>query len=136
MARAARLAGAVLAQTHEALYLVGHPKAPCDWAAHGIDPPGDIDARRRPFVRLHARAAELAAPVLVLDVEGEALPQLLAQRFLIERTGSISERLWRLTLGESDEHERPVPDVVDARWLGQMPDPIWNIVREAVLRCS
>jgi hypothetical protein len=90
----------------------------------------------RPFVRLHARAVELSPPVLVLDVEGEALPRLLAQRFLIERTGSISERLWRLTLGESDEHDREVADAIDARWLGQMPEPIWNIVREAVLRCS
>jgi len=136
MARVARIAGAILAQTHDELYLVGHPKVPCDWAAHGIDPPGEFDARERPFVRLHARSAELRAPVLALDVEGEALPQLLARRFLIERTGSISERLWRLTIGESDERDGPVPDVVDACWLAQMPEPIWTVVKEAVLRCS
>jgi hypothetical protein len=136
MARAARIAGAILAQTRDALYLVGHPKVPCDWAAHGIDSPGEVDARERPFVRLRARAVELRPPMLELDVEGEALPQLLARCFLIERTGSISERLWRLTIGESDEHDRPVPEIIDARWLGQMPEPIWAVVREAVLRCS
>jgi hypothetical protein len=136
MARVARIAGAIVAQTQDALYLVGHPKIPCDWAAHGIEPPGELDARARPFVRLNARAVELSPPVLVLDVEGEALPRLLAQRFLIERTGSVSERLWRLTLGESDEHDRELAGAIDAHWLGQMPEPIWNIVREAVLRCS
>jgi hypothetical protein len=136
MARVARLAGAIVAETDGAFYLIGHPKVPCDWAAGGIEPPGAIDARVTPFLRLRASSVELAAPRLVLSTEGEALAQLLARRLLIARTGSVSERLWRLCVGESDELAAQIPAEVDARWLTGVPDAIWDVVREAVLRCS
>jgi hypothetical protein len=29
----------------------------------------------------------------------------------------------------------PVP-VIDAGWLADIPSPIWQVVRDAVLRCS
>lgn len=140
MARVGRLAGAMIVETRGAVYLVGNPKVPCDFAAAGFEPPPAIDARVRPFIRLSPRRpVELAPPVLALDIEGEALAQLLARSFLIERTGSISERLWRLVIGQApdapDDDDTAV-DVVQARWLGELPGPVWQIVRDTLLRCS
>jgi hypothetical protein len=139
MARVGRLAGAILAETGGDHYLVGNPKQPCDWRAAGFEPPGELDARVRPAVRLaRSGAPVLAAPVLELDVEGEALADLLAERLVIARTGSVSERLWRLVTGEADELGRPAapPAVIPARWLGELPPAVWQIVRDTVLRCT
>jgi hypothetical protein len=140
MARVGRLAGAILAETGGDYYLVGNPKQPCDWRAAGFMPPGEIDARVRPYVGLaRCGAPGVAAPVLALEVEGEALAGLLADAFVIARTGSVSERLWRLVIGERDELDGPPaapPEVVPARWLGELPPAIWQIVRDTVLRCT
>jgi hypothetical protein len=174
MARVGRLAGAIIAETAGDHYLIGNPKQPCDWRAAGFEPPGELDARVRPVVRLvrcsdpvpaapvpaapvldgPAPAASVpAAPVLELEVEleGEALPMLLAERFVIARTGSVSERLWRLVTGQLDELDGELdrePDekldgkselpgaVIPARWLGELPAPVWQIVRDTVLRCT
>lgn len=137
MARVGRLAGAILAETGGDYYLVGNPKQPCDWRAAGFEPPVEIDARVRPAIRL-ARAGQpvLAPPVLALDVEGEALARVLGDSFVIPRTGSVSERLWRLVIGQTEDDDAVVPDVVPARWLAEVPPPIWQIVRDAVLRCT
>ena len=162
MARVGRLAGAILAETRGDYYLVGNPKQPCDWRAAGFEPPIDIDerseswgrgpagcaggegarplsidARVRPAVRLaRCGAPALAAPVIELDVEGEPLARLLAERFVIARTGSVSERLWRLAIGLADDTDDEPPAVIAARWLGEVPPAIWQIVRDAVLRCT
>jgi len=160
MARVGRLAGALLAETAGVYYLIGNPKVPCDWRASGFEPPGELDATVRPVVRLVVRgepttaseparpalgaptaASELArpalgAPQLDIELEGDALPRLLAEVFVIARTGSVSERLWRLVIGESDEDDTPPPDIISARWLGELPPAIWQIVRDTVLRCS
>jgi len=75
-------------------------------------------------------------PWLEIAVEGEELARRLAARFLIERNGSVSDRLWRLVLRGDPDAEDPARDaVVDARWLAEMPAPIWDIVRAQVLRC-
>jgi hypothetical protein len=140
MARVGRLAGALLAETGGDYYLVGNPKVPCDWRAAGFEPPGELDARVRPSVRLARMAAagplSLGAPELTLEVEGEELARLLADTFVIPRTGSVSERLWRMVIGEDDEHDRTPADVISARWLGEIPRALWNIVRDSVLRCT
>ncbi|HMI91808.1 MAG TPA: precorrin-3B C(17)-methyltransferase [Polyangiales bacterium] len=137
MATVGRLAGALLAQSGAQHYLVGNPKEPCAWADVGFEPPGEVDALLRPYVRLApTRAIAIATPCLQLALEGEALPRLLSAAFAIERTGMISERLWRLVTGDSDERECSPDAVVDAGWLAQMPPAIWAIVRESVLRCS
>ena len=112
MARVGRLAGAILAETGGDYYLVGHPKVPCDWRASGFEPPreitGVIDARVTPVVRLARAGAAppaLGSPVLVVETEGEALARLLADAFVIRRTGSVSERLWRLAIGKADDSD-------------------------------
>jgi hypothetical protein len=138
MARVGRLAGAVLVETAGEYFLVGHTKVPCDWSAAGFEPPAEL-AADRPFVRLARRGpgeVDLGSPFLTLPVEGEALARALAQRLTIERNGSVSERLWRLVVhgGHPDAGGQP-EGAVDARWLGEIPAPIWQIVRDAVLRC-
>jgi hypothetical protein len=135
VSRVGRLGGALLAESEGAFWLVGNLKRPCDFAAAGFErPPAEIDALQTPFLRL-ARSGPLAVagPWLTLAVEGEALPRLLAARLLVERNGSVSDRLWRLILSEDPDDE--VSGVVEARWLGEMPAHLWRIVREAVLRC-
>jgi hypothetical protein len=145
MARVGRLAGALLAETlladnQAGYYLVGNTKQPCDWNAAGFEPP-TVDPSAAPFVKLVAlRPIELSTPHLVMNVEGEDLARALAQRFLVERNGSVSERLWRLIVhrGVPDDDvpdDAVPPKVVDANWLGEIPAPLWKIVRDTVLRC-
>lgn len=136
MARAYRLAGAIVAETRGEHYLVGNTKEPCDFCSFGFEPPVEIDAKKRPFLRL-ARASDvsLGGAFLELDLEGEALARALADRFVIERTGSVSERLWRLVVGSGDPDAEAPTGAVDARWLGTMPPAIWKIVRDSILRC-
>jgi hypothetical protein len=137
MATVGRLAGALLAESRGEYYLVGNTKVPCDWAAAGFEPPAEIDALKRPFITLSAcRAIEIAPPRLLLEVDGEALPRLLAELFLIERTGSVSERLLRLVLGQTDEDPEPSAETVSVQWLADMPKQVWAVVRDTVLRCS
>lgn len=135
MALVGRLAGAILAETQGQFFLVGNPKEPCDFSAVGFESPGLIDAMARPFIRLTPRrSVQVSKPCLRVEVEGEALPQLLVDRFLIQRNGSVSDRLWRLVM----DHASKVTGTedVDARWLGEMPAEIWNVVRETVLKCT
>ena len=136
MSRIARLSGALLALTEGRYYLIGNLKRPCDFAAHGFEPPSaEIDALRAAFITLHAIGeVTLREPVLELPLEGPVLPALLAERLLIERNASVSDRLWRLILGDSDE--TPVESgVIEARWFAEMPARVWSCVRESVLRC-
>jgi hypothetical protein len=136
MARVARLAGALLAETSGIYYLVGNTKRPCDFAANGFIKPETIDALKQPYVALTVQAEVVfEAPWLTLDVEGEALPKLLAERFLIARNGSVSDRLWRLVTGQEDEDDELATESIDARWLGETPKRVWDVVRDTVLRC-
>jgi hypothetical protein len=136
MARVGRLAGAILAETGGKFFLIGNTKEPCDFNAAGFEPPEAIDALKRPYIPLSMRrTVEISPPSLSLDLEGERLAAMLAERLLIERNGSVSERLWRLLMDPSGQEELPLDQPVDVRWLGEMPAPIWNIVRDAVLRC-
>jgi hypothetical protein len=138
MARVGRLAGAILVESDDACFLVGNTKRPCDWTAAGFEPPGEVDALARPFVRL-ARSGPVddRGPWLEFGLEGEPAAALLAARFLIARNGSVSDRLWRLVTGAGGEGPEPAADtVIDARWLCTMPASIWEIVRETVLKCT
>lgn len=134
--RVSRLAGAILVASDAGWFLVGNPKEPLDLRAAGFEAAAEpIDAMARPFVRLVPSAAAAApappgAPVLELDLAGEAAAARLAAAFVIERNGSVSERLWRLVLGDSPAA------TVDARWLGHLPPAVWQVVRDTVLKCS
>jgi hypothetical protein len=134
MARVGRLAGAILVESGSDYFLVGNPKEPCDWAQEGFEAPPEIDAANRPWIRLQrVGRVTLGEPHLAVESEGEALAAKIARRMLIERNGSVSERLWRLVAGIEDGREPP--GVVPARWLVEVPESVWRVVRDAVLRC-
>jgi hypothetical protein len=139
MSLVGRLAGAILVQTEDDYFLVGNLKRPCDFAAAGFEKPAvELDAVARPYLRL-ARSGPLAVPGpwLALTLEGEPLLRALADRLLIERNGAVSDRLWRLILSADPDGDAPGPEVViDASWLGQMPEHLWQIVRDSVLKCT
>jgi hypothetical protein len=137
MARVGRLAGALLVETGGQYFLVGNTKEPCDFAAVGFEPPPEIDARVKPCIRLSATGpVQGAGPWLALEHEGEEVARLIAERFLIERNGSVSERLWRLVIDRDGDGAAPSAGDIDARWLAGIPAHIWQIVRDTVLRCT
>ena len=140
MARVGRLGGAILAETQGEYYLVGNTKAPVNFREAGFEPPDEVELVKGAYLRLKplrdVNDVKVAAPVLLLDVEGEELAKKLVHRFVIDRNGSVSERLWRLVYSHDDpldDAETPVER--DARWLGDIPEPIWQLVRDNVLRC-
>ncbi|XXV27646.1 precorrin-3B C(17)-methyltransferase [Sorangium sp. So ce1389] len=137
MARVGRLGGAILAETQGEYYLVGNTKAPVNFREAGFEPPDEVELVKGAYLRLKPlRQVKVEAPVLLLDVEGEELAKKLVQRFVIDRNGSVSERLWRLVYSPDDpldDAETPVER--DARWLGDIPETIWQLVRDNVLRC-
>lgn len=137
MARVGRIAGALLAETGGAYFLIGNTKEPFDFAAAGFERPAEIDAVKRPYLRLvRCGSVELRPPWLALNIEGEALAELMANRFVIERNGSVSERLWRLVTNPEALEDGPEVREIPAVWLGEMPGHVWQIVRDTVLRCS
>jgi hypothetical protein len=143
MNHVSRLGGALLLDSDDDHFLVGDLKRPCDFAAAGFVPPAtQLDPLARPFIRL-ARTAEPRAvigPWLDLGdhARGADLALLLSQRLVITRNGSVSERLWRLILSPDPEaDEIPAASaIIDARWLVEMPGPLWQIVRDTVLTCT
>ena len=127
MTRAFRLAGAIVAQSGEDYFQIGVTKEPCDYAGAGFERPESEPTSPPWFVRLRAVEAR---------VGGEELAHALAERFVLERNGSVSERLWRLVLSGGDpDADDELGERVDARWLGEMPAPIWQMLRNTVLRC-
>lgn len=139
MGRVGRLAGALIARTGERWFLVGNPKEPFDFAAAGWDSPGVVDALARPYIELrraadHDRDYALEGSCLEIDVEDEALARLLDERMVIRRNASVSERLWRLVVDTGEATGEA--GAVDARWLAAVPAPVWQAVRDTVLRCS
>jgi hypothetical protein len=137
MALVGRLAGAILAETGGQFFLVGNPKGPCDFVAVGFESPGVINAMERPFIRLSPlRPVQIPQPYLTMTVEGEGLARLLVDRFVIQRNGSVSDRLWRLVTDPKQEDRAVSGGIIDAQWLGEIPTEIWHIVRETVLKCT
>jgi hypothetical protein len=138
-ARLVRLAGAILLENAGQFYLLGNTKQPCDWHQAGFETPAEVDALKSAFIPLMpSREVHVEPPYLLVDTVGkstEALAQILADRFLIRRNGSVSERLWRIVTCESDESGSPEAQQTDASWLVAMPDQIWEIVRDAALKC-
>ena len=136
MAYVSRMAGAILAESRGEFYLIGNLKEPCNFEKHGFEKPAEVDAMKHAYVRLAAKhEISVAGPFLNVDFEGEELARLLAERFVIERNGSVSERLWRLVTDPGGE-ERALPEAgFNCQWLVEIPGEIWQIVRDSVLRC-
>jgi hypothetical protein len=139
-ARLSRLAGALLLAGDGSWFLIGNTKEPCDWAAVGFERPAEGDAATLRVRRLIPVSDEpsLEPAALSIHINGqpiETIAQLLADRLLIRRNASFSERLWRIVIGASDEHPTAPPADVDVTWLISMPERVWEIVRDTALKC-
>ncbi|HWE27736.1 MAG TPA: precorrin-3B C(17)-methyltransferase [Polyangia bacterium] len=122
MARVGRYKGAIVVDVGGAQWLVGNPKEPC------AEVPDTVEA---PYVRALTTTVPLVPGFVVDGDDGAALASALAGKLVIARNGSVSERLWRLVRGEAQGCGEP-----RLQWLADIPQPIWDIVREQVLRCS
>lgn len=136
IARIGRLAGAILAECDGTYLLIGNTKEPCNWEQSGFTKPAEIDARKTPVLQLETlpnTTITLSTPNLVLTLTTEqkdTYAPTIASRFLITRNASVSDRLWNLITEETSNPE------VQATWLLNMPDPVWQIVRDTVLKCT
>ena len=140
MARVGRLAGGLLLETklggQPAWFLVGDTKVPCDWLAAGFGPPPERDVVRDRFIQLEVRGAPaLTGTTLSVELEGVDAARAIGERLTVNRNGSVSERLWALILGE-DEIEEPTARTLPSAWLCDVPTAVWDVVREAVLKCT
>ena len=143
MATVSRLGGALLVETQERYFIVGEPKRPIDWEQAGfaipsetLDPP---TSERIPWFELkpsnaRSESAPLSSEIRMnFPLEGVPVLEALHEKLIIERNGSVSERLWNLLI----ENGTPTSNrVLDARWLAEIPSPIWGVVRDSLLRCS
>lgn len=138
MARVGRIAGCLLVKSEGVYALIGYPKEPCAWEEHGFVPPSEMQHWEAPYCRLQTLegiAPDLSEVFLEVELEGEPLRDALMDRLLVARNGSVSERLWRLIVGADDEGN-VAPGPRKARYLTETPQAIWNVVKDAVLRCS
>ena len=126
-----RLAGAILAETNGEYYLVGELKEPCDFEKHGFEKPPESDPDHPvKYKKLKTIGlVSLEEEHLEMETQGEELAELVFKRFVILRNYSVSDRLWRVVM------VRKKNGAADARWLEQMPDEVWEIVRENILKC-
>ena len=122
VSRVGRLAGALLAETGGAYFLVGNLKRPCDFAAAGFEPPAaPIDALARPFVPLRRVAAPLAVAGAWLDAgaggrgAGAAAGRAAADR--AQRLGQRSAVAADPGRGRRRRRRDRAPDAVDRRAL-------------------
>jgi hypothetical protein len=91
---------------------------------------------RERFIQLAVRGAPtLTGTTLSVGLEGVEAARAIGERLTVNRNGSVSERLWGLILGE-DEVEEPSGRAIPCAWLCEMPAGVWDVVREAVLKCS
>jgi len=133
-----RIAGALLLSGGDAYFLIGNLKEPCDWARVGFEPPPELEPGSsgiRELTAISLATRELCEAVTV-DAAGRTAGEIaviLANRLLIRRNASVSERLWRLLTGTNDENDNPID--TDATWLVMMPERVWDVVRDAALRC-
>ena len=118
MARVGRWVGAVVVEAGGGQWLVGNPKEPC------AEVPETLEA---PWVHRLATTVPLSAPAALDDGDGEAIARALAGKLVIQRNGSVSERLWRLATSDG---------AARLQWLVDVPAAAWDIVRDTVLRCS
>lgn len=126
-----RLAGAILTETQGEYYLVGELKEPCNFEEHGFEKPAELDQDNpMKYKRLKTiGAVTLDSEHLEMETQGEELAELLFRRFVILRNHSVSDRLWRVVTVRSKD------GITDARWFEQIPEEVWEIVRENVLKC-
>ena len=135
MAIITRLAGAYLAQTNHAYYMIGNTKSPCRFEDFGFEPPPrDTEAPDQPILPLLV-AKDLSLPAsesLEIPLEGDELLNRLVAFFMIARNGSMSERLWQLVI---ENGQRNQAGHIDGRWLADIPEEAFAAIQDSVLSC-
>ena len=139
-AQLARLAGALLLRQADTFILIGNTKEPCDWAAAGFHAPPELTPANPEIRPLTLTAAPIPMPPTALTLDCGSLPPdrvaaILANKLLIRRNASVSDRLWRIITGLTEESTTDSPLDPDATWLLTMPERVWNLVRDAALKC-
>lgn len=132
-----RLAGTFLVRGEGRFAIVGQPKSPCDWAAHGFERPVAIDApgARRAELVCHAEPT-LPGPRLRIGRSFDAALDALESKMLVARNGSASERLFTMVLDVDDPDDVEPDHEVDATWLVDIPERAFAVIRDSVLRCT
>lgn len=136
IARIGRLAGAILAECDGNYFLIGNTKEPCDWQQSGFVAPAEVDARKTPVLVLEplGSSVSIGSPHLAVtlnpDQQAKDVAHIFANRFLIVRNASVSDRLWNLIVEGSTDTE------IEATWLLNMPESVWQVVRDTVLKCT
>jgi hypothetical protein len=104
--------------------------------AAGFAAPWERDVIRERFVQLEVQGTpSLTGTTLSIALEGVDAARAIGERLTVNRNGSVSERLWGLIIGE-DEVEEPTGQIVPCAWLCEMPTAVWDVVRDAVLKCT
>lgn len=140
MSYAIRVKGGLICHAHNEMYFIGHPKEPCKFVELGFADPGEITAPKPAWVQLQPASGDTLPTLsdftdraLMSDtLSAKELADKMAELFMIERNGSISERLWGLM---AEYSPRTDAGEVDGRWLSDTPVEVWDIVRDQVLRC-
>lgn len=133
LSKISRLAGAILAETQGEYFLIGETKEPCDFQKHGFKTPSESDPENQPkYKKLEVTGPVVFDNSFYLEMEsvGEELALILFKRFVIHRNYSVSDRLWGVVTCAREES-----GPIDARWLEEMPDEVWEIVRDSILKC-
>ena len=136
-----RLGGAMILLHHaehgQEAYMIGDKKEPCDFRIYGMDNPSERDAKKMTFIQLKLLDKKISPKVLYPAIRfhtlltNKACASLLSRRFLIERNGMVSERLWTFVLSSYPEEQ----EVVDCRWIIETPYSVWDVMRSTMLKC-
>ena len=133
MAKVGRFHGALLVESNNIFYLVGGLKEPAKYEEAGFVNPGEFEPSDHKFIKLEVSGApEVKAPYFTTRIEDEELTEKLFDRLVIKRNGSVSVRLWDLVF-DADEYDDE--EIIDAAWLIETPEEIWEIVRDVILKC-
>lgn len=139
MSYAIRVKGGLVCHSQDSMFFIGHPKEPCRFEELGFADPGEITAPSPAWVKLSPAGdslptlSDFTERALMSDtLAPEELADKLAEIFMIQRNGSISERLWGLM---AEHSPRTATGEIDGRWLSDTPIEVWDIVRDQMLRC-
>lgn len=133
----ARLAGGIVFRSGTRYFLVGDLKEPCSFEEFGFQQPKREGTADRQWVELHQLEPPREIRLdfnIAIGLVGESGAQEVYRRFAIYRNSSISERLMNL-VNEVSPRGRD-GSVIDASWLSDTPQAVWDMVRDTVLKCS
>lgn len=132
MTKLGRLHGAILIEIDNQYFLVGDLKEPADFEAAGFADPGEILPLQNHFIALSVNGKiKISEHEFTCKQSGDEFLEKAFHRFVIKRNGSVSNRLWNLLLNTQGRNVT----VSDISWLFEMPDSVWEIVQDQILRC-